>query len=89
MMQQFMLPKNKNVRKVQIFHFLFSGWVGLKGLRFYDGRGDLMLEVGQFEYEMKEVTLQEDERIVGVTAFVDKTSPAFYYDLQFLICCLK
>ena len=56
-MQQFMLPKNKNVRKVQIFHFLFSGWVGLKGLRFYDGRGDLMLEVGQFEYEMKEVTL--------------------------------
>ncbi len=46
-----------------------------------------MLEVGEFKYSMKEVLLEENERIVGVRSKYH-SDYAIHCDLQFMIAKL-
>ncbi len=76
----FLNLEGKTVRKIHMYHngeFLY-------GLKFFDQNSLLILEVGKIEQTMKEVVLEEDERIIGFKARLT-ASKEFHHDFQFMI----
>mgnify|MGYP006973773610 CR=1 FL=1 len=82
-----MLP-DKPIRKVQMAVAATAAF-SLQGLKFFDEKDNLIFEIGKKDHRhlVKEVLLQENERIVG---FESKDgSFARHYDLQFVIATLN
>ncbi len=63
-MAKHMLP-DRPIRKVQMA--LFCNDLVLQGLKFFDEKDNLIFEIGKQDesYVVREVLLQENERIVG------------------------
>ena len=84
-----MLP-DKPIRKVQMVVYNSSNFY-LQGLKFFDEKDNLIFEIGkQHEsYLVKEVLLQENERIVGFESKKRWDGLATHHDLQFMIVTLN
>ena len=59
-------------------------------MKFFDEKDNLIFEIGKQHkrYLVKEVLLQENERIVGFESTKDK-GDAIHFDLQFMIATLN
>ncbi len=77
-MKLFMLDlAGKSVRKVEIYH---SPCSCLFGLKFFDQNLALILEVGKCTGSIKELILEENERIVGFVANKGNNEHSDYYN---------
>ena len=84
-MYRYMIPSPHLVRKVRCY---YKNW--LVGLKFYRKDGSLILEIGDdTTMEMEEISIAEDERIVGIRSLEDKTAPAGHQLFCFLICSFQ
>ncbi len=65
-MTKHMLP-DKPIRKVQIVVYDDKNYYPLQGLKLFDEKDNLIFEIGKqnWSYSVKEVLLQENERILG------------------------
>ena len=81
---------DKPIRKVQMAVYNDS-YFSLQGLKFFDEKDNLIFEIGkQHEsYLVKEVLLQENERIVGFESKKWDDRYAIHSDLQFVIAPLN
>ncbi len=88
-MSKHTLP-DKPIRKVQIVVHNDSNF-GLQGLKFFDEKDNLIFEIGKKDesYLVKEVLLQENERIVGFESRKYQDGYAAHFDLQFVIATLN
>lgn len=78
-MTEHKLPIKNGLRKVQIYYIECLEYKSLYGLKFFDTKGDLMLEVGKFDQDNKiEVELAPEEVIVGVIANIRDTKSCYY-----------
>ncbi len=84
-------PIQINVGKLHVHYGNGSGSCpfGMSGLKFFDRAGNLLLEIGRFDFPHKEIVLSADERIVGVVGREHTAYPNFYEDVQFMIARLK
>ncbi len=80
---------DKSIRKVQMAVFNDRDFC-LQGLKFFDDKDNLIFEIGKQDksYLVKEVLLQDDERIVGFESIKGSDGYARHYDLQFVIATL-
>ncbi len=81
---------DKPIRKVQMAVINNSNYY-LQGLKFFDEKDNLIFEIGKKDksYLVKEVLLQENERIVGFESRKHSDGLAIHYDLQFVIATLN
>ncbi len=79
---------DKLIRKVLMAVYNDSGFP-LQGLKFFDEKDNLIFEIGKKDerFLVKEVLLQENERIVGFES--SKGDYARHYDFQFVIATLN
>jgi len=78
-MTEHKLPIKNGLRKVKIYYIECLEYKSLYGLKFFDTKGDLMLEVGKFDQDNKiEVELAPEEVIVGVIANIRDTKSCYY-----------
>jgi hypothetical protein len=78
----------KMIRKIEIFHHpQMVAAYELMGLRFYDQNNQQMLSVGAYHGTKKDILLEENERIFGVTSLSRTVNgyPGAHADLQFMI----
>ncbi len=89
-MSKHTLP-DKPIRKVQMAVLKNSDFC-LQGLKFFDEKDNLIFEIGKQDksYLVKEVLLQENERIVGFESKKWREDGyAGHFDLQFVIATLN
>ena len=55
------------------------------GFKFYDKNNTLLLEVGGFSGQTKEITLEENDRIVGIESRLYWADAACHNSLVFVI----
>ncbi len=82
---------DKPIRKVQMMALNDSNFC-LQGLKFFDEKDSLIFEIGKQDYRflVKEVLLQENERIVGFESRKWREDGyAGHFDLQFVIATLN
>ncbi len=79
-MNEYTLP-DKPIRKVQMVVYNNSDFC-LQGLKFFDKKDNLIFEIGKQDvrYLVKEVLLQENERIVGFESRKWGDGCAIHYD---------
>ena len=84
-----MLP-DKTIRKVKMAVLNDSDFC-LQGLKFFDEKDNLIFEIGKKDksFLLKEVLLQENERIVGFESTKGDDGQARHFDLQFVIATLN
>ncbi len=63
-------PKDAPITRIQVWHSDVCLW----GFKFYSNK-NVVLEVGDFECEMKEVNLEAGERLVGVKSKLWDNTP--------------
>jgi hypothetical protein len=82
------LPE-KLIRKVQMA--LNNSNFCLQGLKFFDEKDNLIFEIGKQDerFLVKEVLLQENERIIGFESRKHSDDRAIHNDFQFMIATLN
>ena len=73
---------NSQTATIKIYERLNQGHMMLYGIDFFDRKGNCLISRGcNKEYCVKEIRLQEDERVVGLKALSDKRG--HLYDVRF------
>jgi hypothetical protein len=65
-------PNNTQITKIEVVH----GNSCIRGFKFYSNE-NIVLKVGVFNFEMKEVKLEAGERLVGVKSRLYDNSPEY------------
>ena len=76
-MSKHMIPVGQQIRIVHIFT---CGAEYLEGFRFFDGKMDLIFEIGKTDGHVIEVLIAIDEKIVGVQARIHNKFKSLYTD---------
>ncbi len=89
-MTEHTLP-DKPIRKVQMAVYNDGYNFPLQGLKFFDEKDNFIFEIGKQDerFLVKEVLLQENERIVGFESTKWRDGYAGHFNLQFVIAALN
>lgn len=88
-MKRYMLPSNNyKLSKIEIYYH--NSVFYLAGFKMYDIYDECILEVGQFQFQMKiTVELKDDERLIGVRFRYHNKHSAALCDFEFMVAKSK